>query len=148
MQEFCDYWQNQFDWRAQEKPSTNSLTSRRDRWHRHPFHPRAGEGRESHAHYAPVRLAQLFLADEKIIPLLTDPQHHDGEVSDSFDVIVPDLPGYGFLTVQRRKAFLLRIGDLFARLMTDGLGHKRFAVRATDLGTGAAQQLGLVHSIL
>ena len=41
---------------------------------------------------------------------------------------------------------VFRIGDLFARMMTDELGYKRFAIRATDLGTGAAQQLGLVHS--
>lgn len=41
---------------------------------------------------------------------------------------------------------VFRIGDMFARLMTDELGYKRFAVRATDLGTGAAMQLGLANS--
>lgn len=41
---------------------------------------------------------------------------------------------------------VLHISDLFARLMTEEPGYKRFAVRATDLVTGAAQQLGLVHS--
>ena len=32
----------------------------------------------------------------KIIPLLSDPASHGGDASDSFDVIAPSMPGYGF----------------------------------------------------
>ena len=32
----------------------------------------------------------------QIIPMLTDPAAHGGDPADSFDVVVPSLPGYGF----------------------------------------------------
>jgi pimeloyl-ACP methyl ester carboxylesterase len=47
----------------------------------------------------------------KIIPLLTDPESHDDKASDSFDVIVPDLPGYGFSDRPKEKGMsVFRIG--------------------------------------
>lgn len=38
-----------------------------------------------------------FYRFAKIIPMLTDPVSFGGQPEDAFDVIVPDLPGYGFL---------------------------------------------------
>ena len=32
----------------------------------------------------------------KVIPLLTDPAAHGGDPADAFDVVVPDMPGYGY----------------------------------------------------
>src|ERR1700681_2074947 len=32
----------------------------------------------------------------KVIPLLTDPAAHGADPADAFDVIVPDMPGYGY----------------------------------------------------
>ena len=32
----------------------------------------------------------------KVIPLLTDPGAHGADPADAFDVIVPDMPGYGY----------------------------------------------------
>jgi hypothetical protein len=32
----------------------------------------------------------------KVIPLLTDPGAHGGDPADAFDVVVPDMPGYGY----------------------------------------------------
>jgi pimeloyl-ACP methyl ester carboxylesterase len=32
----------------------------------------------------------------KMLPLLTDPGSHGSDPADSFDVIVPSLPGFGF----------------------------------------------------
>lgn len=37
-----------------------------------------------------------YLRYQKIIPLLTDPASYGGNPEDSFDVIVPSLPGFGF----------------------------------------------------
>ena len=148
MRELCDYWQNKFDWRAQEKAINQFAHFRAeiDGIGIHFIHER-GKGENP----MPIMLLHgwpsSFWQMLKIIPLLTDPASHGGEASDSFDIIVPDLPGYGFSDRPREKGMsVLHIGNLFARLMTDVLGYKRFAVRATDLGTGAAQQLGLVHS--
>lgn len=32
----------------------------------------------------------------KVVPLLTDPGAHGGDPADAFDVVVPDMPGYGY----------------------------------------------------
>jgi pimeloyl-ACP methyl ester carboxylesterase len=37
-----------------------------------------------------------FVEMLKIIPLLTDPAAHGYDAVDSFDVVVPSLPGFGF----------------------------------------------------
>jgi pimeloyl-ACP methyl ester carboxylesterase len=82
-----------------------------------------------------------------IIPLLTDPARYGGDAADSFDVIVPSLPGYGFSDRPDTKGMGLgRIADLLAKLLTEELGYERIAVRASDLGAGVAQQLALTHA--
>ena len=37
-----------------------------------------------------------FLRFSKIIPMLTAPKAHGADPADSFDVVVPSLPAYGF----------------------------------------------------
>jgi pimeloyl-ACP methyl ester carboxylesterase len=37
-----------------------------------------------------------FYRFHKIVPMLTDPARYGGDPADSFDVVVPSLPGYGF----------------------------------------------------
>jgi pimeloyl-ACP methyl ester carboxylesterase len=32
----------------------------------------------------------------KVVPLLTDPGAHGADPADAFDVVVPDMPGYGY----------------------------------------------------
>jgi pimeloyl-ACP methyl ester carboxylesterase len=87
-----------------------------------------------------------FLQMLKIIPLLTDPANHGGKTSDSFDVIVPSLPGYGFSDRPKEKGMTVsRIASLFEKLMTEELGYKRYAVRGSDIGAGVAIQLALAH---
>jgi pimeloyl-ACP methyl ester carboxylesterase len=148
MRELIDYWHNKFDWRVQEKAINQFAHFRAeiDGIGIHFIHER-GKGENPMPilllHGWPSSFWQML----KIIPLLTDPASHGGEATDSFDVIVPDLVGYGFSDRSAEKGMsVFRIGDLFAQLITDVLGYERFAVRATDLGTGAAQQLGLFHS--
>ena len=67
-----------------------------------------------------------FVRFAKLIPLLTDPAAHGGDAADAFDVVVPSLPGYGFLataaTTSTARTF--QIGDLWHALMTDELGYE------------------------
>ena len=69
----------------------------------------------------------------KIIPLLVDPGSHGGDPADSFDVVVPSLPGYGFsdLTTER-GVNIARIADMWADLMTQRLGYSRFGAHGGD----------------
>jgi len=82
----------------------------------------------------------------KLIPLLADPERHGGDPADSFDVIVPSLPGFGFSDRPTEPGFAQdRIADLFAALMT-ALGYPRFAAHGGDWGSGVTEQLALRHA--
>lgn len=147
LQELLEYWQNRFDWRAQEG-AINTFAQFRanvDGFGLHFIHER-GKGPD------PVPLLLLhgwpssFVQMLKLTPLLTDPAAHGGDAADSFDVIVPSLPGYGFSDRPTERGMSVgRIAELFATLMTAGLGYRRYAGRGTDLGAGVLAQLAITH---
>lgn len=85
-----------------------------------------------------------FYRFHKIIPMLTDPARFGGEPADSFEVVVPSLPGFGFSDrPTRRGTSYSRVAELWARLMTEVLGYGRFAAHGGDIGRGVTQQLAL-----
>ncbi|HEY6232297.1 MAG TPA: alpha/beta hydrolase, partial [Pyrinomonadaceae bacterium] len=85
-----------------------------------------------------------FVEMLKLIPLLTDPATHGAAAEDSFDVIVPSMPGYGFSsasTVPGMNAW--RIAELWVQLM-NGLGYRRFGAQGGDWGASVGSCIGLV----
>jgi pimeloyl-ACP methyl ester carboxylesterase len=66
-----------------------------------------------------------FLRFAKIIPMLTDPEAYGGDASDAFDVVAPNLPGFGFSDKPSKPGSIFRIGDLWHTLMTDALGYSQ-----------------------
>ena len=84
-----------------------------------------------------------FLEHLDLIPLLARPD----DPADAFDVVVPSLPGYGFSEPPTRPGMTnAAVADLWQRLMTEGLGYRRFAAHGSDIGAGITSQLGLRHS--
>lgn len=82
----------------------------------------------------------------KIIPLLADPARHGGDPADAFDVVVPSLPGFGFSDRPRERGMNgERVAELWARLMVDALGYRRFAAAGGDIGSGITRRLALAH---
>ena len=146
VKELVEYWRTEFDWRAQEE-AINSLSHFRtnvDGFGIH-FIQERGKGPDP----IPVLLTHgwpsTFTEMLKIIPMLTDPASHGGEPEDSFDVIVPSLPGYGFSDQTRERGVsVIRIADLWASLM-DGLGYERFAAHGGDWGAGITARLGYAY---
>jgi pimeloyl-ACP methyl ester carboxylesterase len=71
-----------------------------------------------------------------LLPLLqVDPASHrprqiGGDAADSFDVIVPSLPGYGFSEAREQNGDVFGFGDLWHKLMTDALGYSKFGAQA------------------
>ena len=86
-----------------------------------------------------------FIEMRKIIPLLTEPAAHGGDPADSFDVIVPSLPGYGFSDRPSQPGMSpAAVADLWARLMR-GLGYERFGAQGGDWGGAVSAWLAVRH---
>ena len=147
MKELVDYWQGGFDWRAQED-AINSYAHFRagvDGLGIHFIHER-GRGANPMPLIVTHGWPGSFYEMLKIIPLLTDPAGHGGDANDSFDVVVPSLPGYGFSDRPTRPGMSKsRIAEIWQQLMTEVLGYRRFGAHGGDIGAGVTTKLGLNH---
>jgi pimeloyl-ACP methyl ester carboxylesterase len=65
-------------------------------------------------------------------------------VEAGFDVVVPDMPGYGFSAAPAMPLSSRDVAGLWAELMTQ-LGYDRFAVAGGDIGSGVARWLAIDH---
>ncbi|SFW82315.1 epoxide hydrolase family protein [Amycolatopsis australiensis] len=147
LRELCAYWADGFDWPAREA-ELNAI-------------PRFRLTVDGHAiHFAHVRAAapagnalplvlshgwpDSFWRYTKVIPLLTDPGAHGGDPADAFDVIVPDLPGFGYSARPATPLDSVAVAGLWARLM-DQLGYPRFGAAGGDLGSHVSRYLALDH---
>ena len=148
MKELVDYWQHRYDWRKQES-ELNKLAQFKaeiDGLNIHFVHSQ-GIGPKP----IPIIITHgwpgSFFEIYKLIPLLTDPERYGGDPLDSFDVIVPSLPGYGFSDRPGEKGLMSsrRTAELWAKLMTDVLGYKRFAAAGGDIGSIVTQYLAADH---
>ena len=75
--------------------------------------------------------------------MLTDPAAHGGDAADSFDVVAPSLPGYGFSGKPSERGMSnTRIAGMWHRLMTEGLGYRRFGAQGGDWGGMISSRLG------
>ena len=147
IKELVEYWRESFDWRAQER-AINEFSQYRttvDGLGIHFIHER-GKGPNP----LPIIITHgwpgSFFEMLKIIPMLTDPASHGGDPADSFDVVVPSMPGYGFSDPPKERGMASRrISDLWAKLMTEGLGYERFAAQGGDWGAGVTTRLGYAY---
>ena len=137
MQELLRYWKDGFDWRGQESDLN------RFRQFKVPI-----GGIELHFIHEPGKGANpipLLLSHgwpgsivefRRLIPLLTE----------RFTVVAPSLPGYTLSFRPGQKRFgVEEIADVFAELMTDVLGYKRFAAQGGDWGAFISSVLALRH---
>jgi len=143
LKELVSYWQNEYDWRAQEA-SINQFANYRadiDGFGIHFIHER-GKGPNP----TPILILHgwpsTFYNNLKLIPLLTDPAKHGGDAADSFDVVIGSLPGFGFSDKYHQRGMdVAKMAELFARLMRDELGYSTFAAQGGDIGAGVVIQL-------
>jgi hypothetical protein len=97
MKALVGYWQGGYDWRKVEA-RLNALpqfVTTIDGVDIHFIHVRS-----KHANPLPVIITHgwpgSIIEELKIVGPLTDPPAYGGKAEDSFDVIIPSLPGYGF----------------------------------------------------
>jgi len=147
LKKLLQHWLGTFDWRAQEQ-AINQFAQFRTEVHGLGIHFVHERGRGS----APLPLIlthgypDSFLRFRKLIPMLTDPAAHGGDAADSFDIVVPSLPGYGFSDQPRESGVLFRIGDLWNSLMTERLGYRRYGAHGGDWGSLVTEHLARSHA--
>jgi pimeloyl-ACP methyl ester carboxylesterase len=147
LQEICGYWRDRFDWQAQ--------VARLSAFHHYRF---VADGLGIHFIHkrgkgpAPIPLVLThgwpgsFLEMLRIIPMLTDPAAYGADPADSFDVVAPSMPGYGFSDRPARAGInTFVIAGLWVELMNQ-LGYRRFAAQGGDIGAGVSTILGLRHA--
>jgi pimeloyl-ACP methyl ester carboxylesterase len=147
LQDICAYWKNQFDWRAQvERLSTfHHFKYRSNGSSIHFIHER-GQGP------TPIPLILThgwpgsFLEMLQIIPMLTHPAAYGANPADSFDVVVPSMPGYGFSDRPLQPGMnTFAIAALWAALMGE-LGYGHFGAQGGDFGASVSTILGMRHA--
>jgi microsomal epoxide hydrolase len=147
MRALVDHWRDRYDWRARET-ELNRLPQLTVDLHGIPLH-------FIHAPGVGPRPFPLLLSHgwpgsivefQRLIPLLTDPGLFGGDPADAFTVVAPSLPGYtlSFRPGQPRLG-VNGIAELFASLMTDVLGYRRFAAQGGDWGAFITSRLALEH---
>jgi epoxide hydrolase len=81
----------------------------------------------------------------KLIDPLTDPVAYGGNVEDSFDVVIPSLPGFGFSGKPAETGWnVTRIAAAWAELM-NRLGYTRWAAQGGDWGSVVTSALGVMR---
>ena len=145
LQGLCEDWRDEFDWRVQERKLNDfpQFITEIDGQRLHFVHLR-GRGPDP----LPIVLTHgwpsSFFEFTKLARKLADPTLDGGSLIDSFDVVVPSLPGFGFSGVPVRRLAAARVPDLWVKLMR-GLGYERFAAHGGDLGGGVTARLGQYH---
>ena len=142
------YWAGSFDWRAQERHlnSFAQFTADVGGQQVHFVHQR-GRGPDPFplvlTHGWPSTFAELL----KLAPLLTDPAAHGGDARDSFDVVIPSLPGFAFSAPPAAPGAATdrAWANLWAELMTESLGYRRFGAQGQDIGAAVTIALAAAH---
>ena len=81
----------------------------------------------------------------KLIGPLTDPVAFGGKVEDSFDVVVPSLPGFGFTQKPTETGWTVsRVATTWVELMKR-LGYKHWAAQGGDWGAVVTTALGAMQ---
>src|SRR4030095_14855190 len=77
---------------------------------------------------------------------LIDPASYAGRPEDSFHVIIPSMPGFGFSGTPRERGYdPERIAKIWVQLMAR-LRYSRYAVHGSDWGAGIATRVALADS--
>jgi pimeloyl-ACP methyl ester carboxylesterase len=148
LRELVGYWTDGFDWPAQE-----ATLARLPRFRVplgglgiHLVHARAVTPAGP---VLPLVLTHgwpdSFWRYVKVIPLLTDPGAHGADPADAFDVVVPDMPGYGYSDRPAGPALnSIDVAGLWAELMSV-LGYEKFGAAGGDIGSHVSRYLALDH---
>lgn len=144
MKKLASYWASDYDWRKCEA-KLNALpqfTTEIDGLKIHFIHVRS-----KNKNALPIIITHgwpgSIIEQSKIIAPLTDPIAYGGKAEDSFDVVIPSLPGYGFSGKPQKGGWdPQRIAKAWVELMRR-LGYTRFVAQGGDWGNAVTEQMAL-----
>jgi pimeloyl-ACP methyl ester carboxylesterase len=145
MRELARYWQKDYDWRKVEARlnAVPQFMTNIDGLDIHFIHVRS-----KNPNPLPVIITHGWpgsvIEQLKIIGPLTDPTAHGGSAEDSFDVVIPSLPGHGFSGKPTVTGWdPVRIARAWIVLMKR-LGYARYVAQGGDWGNGVTEQMALL----
>jgi pimeloyl-ACP methyl ester carboxylesterase len=140
------YWADGFDWRAQEA-SINALpqfTVAIGGSRVHLVRLR-GEGEWPMPIVLTHGWPSTFLELTRLGERLANPSRYGGDPADSFDVVIPSLPGFAFSEPSPGWPAEPSTHELWHTLMHDVLGYERYGAHGGDLGAGVSTRLAAAH---
>lgn len=159
LKDLVEYWQRAYDWRRCEEKLNDfpnylvDIGQQRLHFIREPGTP---------VEDAPAPLPLVLthgwpgsvIEFLDIIDKLAHPERHGGDALDSFDVIVPSLPGYGWSGPPMREGGAgpigpRAIGRLWHRLITESLNYTRpYVAQGGDWGAAVSTWLAHDHPVV
>ena len=144
MQKLAKYWSSDYDWRKGEAKlnSYPQFVTNIDGLDIHFIHVRSKQ-----PNALPVIVTHgwpgSIVEQLKIIDPLTNPTAHGGNASDTFDVVIASLPGYGFSGKPTTTGWdPQRVARAWTVLMKT-LGYTRFVAQGGDWGNAVTEQMAL-----
>src|SRR4029077_1714063 len=141
LKSLVDYWRDKYDWRARERQLNqfDPFKTTIDGVDIHFIHQRSKQ-----PNARPLLLLNGWPSSiveyTKVIGPLTDPGN-GGLAQDSFHLVIPSMPGYGFSGKPRERGYDTdRIGRMWVQLMAR-LGYPRYAVHGSDWGNLVATRM-------
>ena len=147
LKELCDYWINEFDWQKHEVEINKfqNFISNVDGIDIH-FIKEKGTSPNSKPlllmHGWPGSVVEFL----HIIEKLAHPEKFEGNEKDSFDVIIPSLPGFGFSGKPNKPIGPRKMAEILNKLMIENLGYKDYMAQGGDWGATIANWIGYDHS--
>src|SRR5712691_10970190 len=139
MKSLAEYWIAKFDWKKAQAnlnryPQFRARVRDKDADFEIHFYYVKGRGPKP----LPLILTHgwpgsVFEFLEAIGPL-SDPEKYGGSAADSFDVVVPSIPGFGFSSKPKQPIGPPTTARLWHTLMTGLLGYSKFGAQGGDWG--------------
>src|SRR5687767_13464460 len=144
VQKLARYWGTEYDWRKIEARMSAypQFITEIDGLDIHFIHVRS-----KHSNALPVIVTHgwpgSIIEQIKIIDPLTDPTAYGGKASDAFDVVIPNMPGYGYsgkpTTTGWDVAHIARAWDVLMKR----LGYQRYVAQGGDWGAIVVDLMGV-----
>ena len=147
IKEISKYWVEDFNWKEQEI-NINKFSNFKTKVEGTDIHFIKEKGSGSHPmpllimHGWPGSIVEFI----HIIEKLAHPEKFGGKQEDSFDVIIPSLPGFGFSSKPKAPMGPRKMATIFNKLMTENLGYKNYIAQGGDWGATISNWLGHDHA--